>query len=230
MSIKIYKNVVQGSDEWLELRRGLITASEMKLIITPTFKIANNDKEKAHLYELAAQRITGYVEPSYISDDMLRGYEDEIEARQLYSECYHPVQEIGFITSDRFGFTIGYSPDGVVGDNGLIECKGRRQKHQLKTLIECVEASIIPDEYIIQCQTGLLVSEREWLDFITYCGGMEMAIIRVYPDKKIQDAIIEAATVFEAKIIKTIEKYETIKKSGARMIPTERRIELEISL
>ena len=226
--IKYHNDIIQGSDEWLALRCGVITASEMKLIITPTLKIASNDKERAHLYELAAQRITGYVEPCYISDDMLRGYDDEVEARDLYSEHYAPVECVGFVTNDSFGFTLGYSPDGLVGDNGLIECKSRRQKHQLKTLVECVPASKIPDEYMMQIQTGLLVTNREWCDFITYCGGMEMAVIRVLPDTKIQSAIIEAATAFNAKINDVVERYHAVKGSKARLIPTERRIEQEI--
>lgn len=227
---KYYHNIVQGSDEWLELRRGMITASEMKLILTPTLKIASNDKEKAHLYELAAQRITGYVEPCYISDDMLRGYEDEIEARQLYSEHYAPVQEVGFIVSDSLGFNIGYSPDGLVGEDGQIEVKGRRQKHQLKTIIECVPANIIPDEYMMQIQTGLIVTGRKWCDFISYSGGMLMATIRVFPDLKIQNAIIQAATEFEGKINRVVEDYQKIQESKARLLPTVRRIELDISL
>src|SRR3546814_6407235 len=71
-------DLIQGSEEWLQARCGLLTASEMKLIVTPTLKAANNDKTRTHLYELLAQRVTGYVEPHYISDDMLRGMDDEI--------------------------------------------------------------------------------------------------------------------------------------------------------
>lgn len=227
--IKYYDSVVQGSDEWLALRRGLITASEMKLILTPTLKVANNDKEKAHLYELAAQRISGYVEPTYVGDDMLRGWEDEVEARQLYSEHFIPVTEIGFVTNDTLGFDIGYSPDGLVGDDGLIECKGRRQKYQIKTIVECVCEEKIPEDYILQIQTGLWVTQRKWCDFITYCGGLEMAVIRVYPNEAIQSAIKDAATAFEAKINAVVKKYLEVKKSGARLIPTVRRIEQEIS-
>ena len=113
--ITYHHNIVQGSDEWLALRCGLLTASEMKLILTPTLKIASNDKERAHIYELLAQRITGYMEPSYISDDMLRGQEDLFLAAASYSREYAPVQDVGFVTNDEWGFTIGYSPDGLVG-------------------------------------------------------------------------------------------------------------------
>jgi len=70
--ITYYPELIQGSEEWHALRCGLLTASEMKLIITPTLKVASNEKERAHLYELLAQRITKYVVPTYVSDDMLR--------------------------------------------------------------------------------------------------------------------------------------------------------------
>lgn len=228
--IKYHDDVVQGSDEWLALRRGILTASEMKLIITPSLKTASNDKEKAHLYELVAQRITGYVEPFYVSDDMMRGHEDEIEARILYQDNYAPVQEVGFITNDSLGFVIGYSPDGLVGEDGFIECKSRRQKYQVKTLLECIVTDTIPDEYMIQIQTGLWVTQRKWCDFISYSGGMEMVTIRVLPDEKIQAAIVAAATEFENRIQAAVEKYHAIKVSGARLLPTVRRIEQDISL
>ncbi len=227
--VKHHTEVTQGSDEWLELRRGKLTASEMKLIITPTLKYASNEKERSHVYEIAAQRITGYVEPCYISDDMLRGQEDEIDARLQYIINYAPVKEVGFITNDSLGFTIGYSPDGLVGDDGLIECKSRRQKFQIQTIVECVPPGTIPADYMIQIQTGLLVTGRAWCDFISYSGGLDMATIRVLPDAKIQAAIIEAATAFEARVQAVIDNYHAIKASGARLIPTERRIEQEIS-
>src|SRR3990167_3020074 len=105
MAIK-YHDFEQGSEEWAAIRCGCLTASEMKNIITPA-KL-EPVKNPAHLYELLSQRITGYVEPMYISDDMLRGVEDEITARDLYSKNYSEVIECGFITNDKWGFTIGY--------------------------------------------------------------------------------------------------------------------------
>jgi len=231
-SITYHDNVVQGSDEWLALRCGLLNASEMKLILTPkTLKPASNDNERAHLYELLAQRITRYVEPHYISDDMLRGQEDEFLARASYSREYAPVQEVGFVTNDEWGFTIGYSPDGLVGSDGQIEAKSRRQKYQFQTIIECAEKQTIPDEFVLQVQTGLLVTKRKWCDFISYCGGSHMVTIRVYPNPTIQDAIVSAATAFEKRIAEKIDKYRTIiGASGVRLLPTERIIEREIVL
>lgn len=227
-SMRYFPDLIQGSDEWLAARRGLLTASEMKHILTPTLKPANNDKTRAHVYELLAQRITRYVEPTYIGDDMLRGQVDEVEARILYSQHIAPVQEMGFITNDRWGFTLGYSPDGLVGDDGLIECKSRRQKFQAQTIIEHVAAGTIPSEYVLQCQTGLLVAERDWIDLISYCGGMPMAVIRVFPDDEIQAAILEAAEAFEATVSEKLAQYGAAVNSDARLIPTERKIEQEM--
>lgn len=225
MSITYHPQVTQGTDEWLAMRCGLLTASEMKLIVTPTLKVASNEKERAHLYELLAQRVTRYVEPMYVSDDMLRGQEDEFYARQAYAEKHAPVEECGFITNDRWGFTVGYSPDGLVGPDGLIECKSRRQKYQVQTIIENVTGGTIPADYLIQCQTGLLVSEREWLDFISYSGGLPMAVVRVWPDDAVQGAIIEAAAAFEARLQEKLAIYHA---ASAGLIPTERRIEQEM--
>jgi len=225
--IKIHENLIQGSDEWHQARCGLLTASEMNLAITPTLKISDNDKTRAHLYELAAQRVTAYTEPHYINDDMLRGQDDEIFARAEYSEKYEPVTECGFVTNDRWGFTLGYSPDGLVGDDGVIEIKSRRQKYQLQTIVD----DKMPDDYMLQVQTGLMVSEREWCDFISYCGGMPMFTKRVYADETIQTAIINAATAFEEKIKKIIEIYnDRLKDPTIKLIPTERRVEQEITL
>lgn len=222
--ITYHADLVQGSDEWLAARCGLLTASEMKLIITPTLKIASNEKEKTHLYELLAQRITKYVEPHYISSDMLRGQDDEVEARILYAERYAPVTDMGFITNDKWGFTLGYSPDGLVGDDGAIECKSRRQKYQIETLVN----RETPADYLMQIQTGLLVSERKWIDFISYSGGLPMVTMRVHPDPAIQKAIIEAAGAFEERLADKLETYRETLASQARLIPTERRIEQEM--
>jgi hypothetical protein len=223
-----HNDFTQGSDEWLQARCGLLTASEMKLILTPTLKAADNDKSRAHLWELLAQRITRYVEPSYIGDDMLRGYNDEQFARALYAEKYAPVREVGFITNDKWGFTLGCSPDGLVNDDGGIECKSRRQKFQVQTLIEHVGPGTIPDDHMLQVQTCLLITERAWWDFVSYSGGLPMVTIRVKPDTVIQDAIVKAATAFEAKIAEKMATYRLLEKSGARLIPTERRIEREM--
>lgn len=199
------------------MRCGLLTASEMGLIVTPTLKAASNEKERAHLYELLAQRVTKYVEPRYIGDDMLRGLEDEVLAVELYGKNIAPTKEIGFITNDKFGFTIGYSPDALVGGDGLIEVKSRRAKFQVQTIID----GAVPAEYAIQIQTGLMVSERKWLDFISYSGGLPMFVMRCYPDDAVQAAILSAAKGFEERLAANLAKWLDASKG---LIPTERRI------
>lgn len=226
--ITYHPSVIQGSEEWLAMRCGLLTASEMKLIVTPTLKSASNDKERAHLYELLAQRITGFVEPHYVSDDMLRGRDDEIEARNRYAAEYAPVQSVGFVTNDEWGFTIGYSPDGLVGDDGLIEAKSRRSKYQVQTIIECVPGQVAHPDYIIQLQTGLLVTRREWIDWISYSGGLPMTVVRVWPDEVVQAAIVNAATCFEERLSEKLAIYRDVLASSARILPTERTIEQEM--
>lgn len=239
MTIIYHPNLIQGSEAWHAARCGILTASEMCLIVSPPpepetrvkkngdpYKqrewnpVADNDKCRAHMWELLAQRITQYVEPGYIGDNMLRGINDQPEAAHIYSEKYSLVTETGFITNNSFGFIIGYSPDGLVGENGLIEVKSRKQRFQIETIV----SGEVPSEYMIQCQTGLLVSEREWLDFISYSGGLPMATIRVFPDPVIQAAIVQAATAFESRLAAMLAAYNAKLTSGARLIPTERKI------
>ena len=226
MTITYHPHVEQGSDEWLQLRCGLLTASEMKLILTPTLKAANNDKTRAHAYELAYQRITNHVEPQYISDAMLRGQEDEIYARQAYADHYAPVTETGFVTNDKWGFTIGYSPDGLVSDDGLIECKSRCGKYQVQT----IASDAVPDDYVLQLQTALLVTERKWIDFISYCGGLPVFVKRVEPDEQVQDAIIAAATGFQERVDDIVRDYRATLLTMPKVIETKRTQEMEIIL
>lgn len=224
--IKYHTDLAQGSEAWHKARCGLLTASEMRHIITPKkLEYAKNDNSRTHLYELLAQRVTGYVEPSYINDDMLRGQEDEVEAIQHYQNNYAYVQSVGFITNDKWGFTLGYSPDALIGNDGVIEVKGRRQKYQAETIIK----GQMPDEYMIQVQTGLLVSERKFCDFISYCGGMHMIVIRVEANPEIQDAIVEAAKTFHGWLDTLMDEYRSkLNDKALRLVATERRIVEEI--
>ena len=231
MAIKIHAEMIQGSDAWHAARCGLLTASEMSLIVTPTLKAASNEKERSHMYELLAQRITKYVEPAYVSDAMLRGSADEIDALNLYDEHYAKIARVGFMTNDKWGFTLGYSPDALIGDDGQVECKSRSQKWQMKTLVDYVPDSRIDPDFIIQVQTGLLVSGRKWCDLVSYCGGLPMATVRVFPDIKIMEAIIDAATIFEGKLNGALIRYQNLLEAEApRLIETERKIYEEMHL
>ncbi|KAA0122135.1 YqaJ-like viral recombinase [Methylobacterium sp. P1-11] len=225
-TVRIHADLYQGTDEWIAVRCGMLTASEMSLILTPTLKAARNEKERAHLYELLAQRITKFVEPRYVSDDMLRGRDDEIEALTLYAKHYAPTETVGFITNDRWGFTLGYSPDALVGTDGLVECKSRRQKYQVETFLVHVPDGTIPADYVLQIQTGLLVSERLWCDLVSYSGGLPLAVIRAYPDDAIQAAILSAAGDFEQRLRDAMSRYREVESLFGRVLT--QRIEREI--
>jgi hypothetical protein len=219
----------QGSTKWLEARCGLLTASEFDRIITPaTLKVADNPKSRAHLWEMAAQRITRYVEPQYISDAMLRGQEDEILAREDYAKHFAPVKQCGFVTNDKWGFTLGCSPDGLVGDEGLIECKSSCQKLHVQRLCEHFESGDPPEEFMLQVQGLLLVTERKWCDLLLRCGGLPQKRIRIEPYAAIQDAIVDAAAKFESRINEVVATWQTLLATDGELIPTERTIEEEM--
>lgn len=221
MTITYHPEITQGSEEWHALRCGVLTATGIEALLTPTLKTAKNEKSRAHMYEMLAQRITKYVEPQYVSDAMLRGLSDEIYARALYSEKYAQVSETGFVTNDEFGFVIGCSPDGLVGDDGGIEIKSRMQKFQTQTICE----GEVPAEYMIQIQTNLFVTQRKWWDFVSWCGGLPMFVKRVYPMPEYTEAILGAATAFEDQLRDAHERYIL---ASAKLHPTERIIEQDI--
>lgn len=201
--IKYHYDIEQGTPEWHELRRGVLTSTAIKTLITPTGKLADNDKTRSHVYEVAAQRITGRTEDTYLSFDMMRGHTDEILGRGLYSQHYAPVTECGFITNDKLGFTVGYSPDGLVGEDGLIEIKSAKAKIQVQRIAD----GVIPTEHYAQVQTGLWVTGRKWCDFISYSNGMKMMVVRVNADPAYHALIEQAAKAFEAKVAEVMMAY-----------------------
>ena len=199
-----HHNIEQGTPEWHDIRRGVLTSTAIKTLITPTGKLADNDKTRSHVYEVAAQRITGRTEDSFQSFDMMRGHVEEILARDLYAQHYAPVTECGFVVNDSLGFPVGYSPDGLVGEDGVIEIKSAKAKIQVQRIVD----GGIPSEHYAQVQTGLWVTGREWCDFISYSNGMAMQVVRVNADPSYHALIEQAAKAFEAKVAEVIAAYE----------------------
>jgi len=206
MSITIYDQLEQHTDEWFEARRGILTASVIGKLITPTLKTANNDTSRGLTLTLAAERITGHVEHVYPSFDMMRGTEDEPYARDAYAEHHAPVTEVGFIRHDFGQYSIGYSPDGLVGDDGLIEVKSRKPKAHIATIL----AGEPPAENMAQLQAGLLVTGRAWIDYVSFCQGMPLWVKRVTPDERWFDALTDAAITFEGNVRHALEQYEAL--------------------
>lgn len=166
---------------------------------------ADNDTSRALTLNLVAERITGWSDPVYVSDDMMRGNMDEPIARDLYSEHFAPVIETGFMVREDAGWKLGYSPDGLVGDHGLIEIKSRRQKKHLSTILN----DEVPIENMAQLQAGLLVTGRAWIDYVSFCGGMPLYVKTVRPDPRWFAAIIAAVETFESTAAEMVDAYLT---------------------
>ena len=222
MTLTIHTDLIQRSEEWHAARLGLVTASAVgKLVAPKTVRVADNPDSRGMALLLAAERITGWAYPTYVSDDMWRGIEDEPFARDKYAEHFAPVEEAGFMVEDEWGFGIGYSPDGLVGNDGLIEIKSRRPKTHLETIL----SGAPPIENMAQLQCGLLVSGREWIDYVSYCGGMPLWVKRVSPDQTWFTAILEATTQLEMSIAEIVDRYT---KSVAGLPMTERNTAQEM--
>lgn len=172
---------------------------------------------------LAAERITGFTEPTYFNDEMLRGHEDEPRAVDAYAQHYRTeVDDCGFMIRSWGRCRLGYSPDGVVGDDGLLEVKSRRQKKHLLTVI----ADEVPNENMAQLQAALFVSGRQWIDYISYCGGMNLWTKRVFPEERWFGAITAAVEAFESAADEMAAKY----KRGVEGMPMTERVDLEMIL
>jgi putative phage-type endonuclease len=223
MTLHVLPDLAQGTEEWHDQRRGLVTASVVGKLLTPSLKVADNDVSRGITTALAAERITGWTEDTPMTSDMWRGVEHEPFARDKYAEHYGAVTEVGFMRRDEDGWTLGYSPDGLVGDSGLIEIKCPRAKAHVRTIL----ADEVPAYYMAQLQAGLLVSGRKWIDFVSFRAGMPLFRKRVLPDAAWFDAITAACIAFEQNVTQIVADYETATKN---LPTTERLIELEMSI
>lgn len=203
MNTQYHWDLIQQSDEWFKTRIGIITASQMRDLITPTGKLASNKDSRAIVYKKVYERLTNEIEEAYCDFNMERGKAFEPFARDLYSKEREQVRECGFITKEFDGFKIGYSPDGVVGEEGLIEIKCPEYHKHIKEICEDTE----PKDSMMQMQTGLLLTGRKWCDFISHYNGMHQRIVRVYPDLEIHELIKTATKNLEECININLRKY-----------------------
>ena len=209
-----FNELEQGSDEWLQARSGIVTASTMRNLVTASGKPADNDTSRGFIRQLATERIIGVPEYTHPTRPMMRGTMLEPFARDLYAEHYAPVEEVGFIRLDTDEYSLGYSPDGVIGHDGLLEIKSPGPKEHLRTIL----ADAVPSVYVWQVQVGLYVTGRSWLDFISYCPGADLYVKRVRPDKEAFGTIHLAVSAAEAAITSIIADYT---ESGKNRVKTE---------
>lgn len=226
MTVTFYPDLIQGSDEWLAARCGVLTASTIGKLITPsTLKVASNDTSRALTETLVAERISGHVEYVHPTWDMQRGTFDEPAARDLYAQHYAPVEEVGFATRDIGGYTLGASPDGLVGDDGGIEIKSRRGNSQLRTIL----SDTVPSSNMAQIQCLLLVLDREWWDYISYAEGWPLYVKRVHPDPRWQNALRDALASFEKRAAEMMTAF-TAARRGPVAPRTPQFIDADIRL
>lgn len=170
----------------------------------PALKVADNDTSRGLIHTLAAERIRRMGEDLPTTSDMWRGIDSEPYAREAYERhAGVEVVEIGFQIREVDGARLGYSPDGLVGTDGLIEIKAPRAKTHIATIL----ADEVPAQYMPQLQAALFVSGRAWIDFVSFSGGLHLYPKRVYPDARWQAVIRDAVLAAEARITDLTDRY-----------------------
>ena len=221
-NLTIFPEVEQGSEDWFAHRRGLVTASVVGKLLTPTLKVADNDTSRGLVHTLIAERITGVTEESPMTPDMWRGVEHEPFARDIYSAHYQQAECVGFMLLEAEGWSLGASPDGLVGVDGGIEVKCPRAKTHIRTIL----ADEVPAHYMAQVQACLLVSGRKWWDWISFHAGLPLFVKRVYPDPAWFDAITAACVSFEQQATQIVADYRT----RVADMPKTERLDFEIKV
>lgn len=165
----IIHNCGQGTDAWLCLKAGKFTASTF----SDLFAKETTQAYQGAINDVVYGKLTGEPVESYTNDIMKRGSELEPFAREQYElETFNKVNQVGFIELNEW---VGYSPDGLIGEDGLIEIKA--PKHS--TLIEAHLSQKIPTKYYWQMLGGLYVTGRLWCDYYVYHPKLKPLLIRV---------------------------------------------------
>lgn len=189
----------QLSPEWFKEKAGKPSASSFDKIVTS--KGETSTSVKKYLYQLAGERVLGVKEEGFQNGAMQRGIELEGEARAYYELITgQTVQKVGicYQNEDR---KFSCSPDGLVGEEGLLQIKCPSLAVHVGYLIE----DKLPVDYVQQVQGELFVTGRKWNDFISYYPGLKPLIVRVERD----EAFISK---LEAELIRFCSNLETVVK------------------
>lgn len=191
MSSPIYLDCEQGTDEWFAARSGILTASVMGcLLVHGKDKSGLGDGAFTLMNQLIGERFTGEPADKFEGNRHTeRGHELEPVARAFVSERLGiDILSCGIILNHG----CGYSPDGLVGDDGLVEIKTKLPKHQITVIL----GGVVPAEHVVQCQTGIWLSERDHLDFASFYPGMPLFHTRIYRDEAMIKKLDERTKVF----------------------------------
>jgi putative phage-type endonuclease len=203
-------DIIQGSDEWKQLRLGKVTASRVADMVART-KSGYGASRANYAAQLIAERLTGQPAESYVNAAMQHGTDTEPEARNAY-EFYQgvTVEQVAFVQHPTIP-DAGCSPDGLVGNDGMVEIKCPNTATHLDTLL----GQSTPAKYIDQIQFQMACTGREWCDFVSYDPrlpeNMRLFVRRVArDDKRIAELETEAVAFLEeieARIIQLENLY-----------------------
>lgn len=194
--------IEQGSEAWLALRRGKVTASRIADVMAKT-KSGPAARRRDYAAELVAERLIGETAPAFVNDAMRWGTEHEAEARDLYSFVqFVTVCPVGFVPHPTIAAS-GASPDGLVGEDGLVEIKCPNTATHMETLL----GGSIPDKYRKQMLWQMACTGRAWCDFVSYDprwpGEMQLFVQRIHRDEAAIAEIEAAVCAFLAEVDET---------------------------
>ena len=168
--MKIVDNIEQGSIEWLNARLAKVTASKVSDVISKGRGKAPSKMAETYMMELIAEKLTGQSKPFFENDAMRWGTETEPQARAMYevNNDFVSVREVAYVEHDEH---ILISPDGLIGDDGLLEIKCPNTTTQLKRALSDDYSA----DYKAQIQMQLWVTERQWCDFVSFDPRLDCA-------------------------------------------------------
>ena len=201
--------IEQRSPEWFAQRCGRLTASRVADMMARTQKGWGASRAN-YAAQLIAERLTGVAESGFTSAAMQHGIDTEAEARAAYEFIEGvTVTEAPFVFHPHIMWA-GASPDGFVGDKGLVEIKCPNTATHIATL----RGESIPDKYIKQMQWQMACTETEWCDFASYDprlpDEMKLHVRRVMRDNDLIAEIEAAAVVFLDEIAATVTELENL--------------------
>ena len=191
----------QGSVEWHQARLGVITASEADALVSPTGKVRTGEGVKTYLYRKLAEKAVGYCPEMLETYAVDQGKLLETIALPWFEfETGKKVRRVGFVTTDDG--TCGCSPDGLLEDGSGVEVKAPQPPNHIKYLLE----GVVPDQYVVQCQFSLWVTQAPYWTLVSYSMRLPALVVRVERDEKIQAAITEAVSQFSTTLTACMAK------------------------
>jgi len=177
----IYREVEQGSDSWLELRKGKVTASRVADVLAKT-KTGVSASRGNYLIELALQRVTGVIEPSFTNDAMQWGKDNEQTARTAFEVAHNVfVDQVAFVDHPTIK-DFGCSPDGIIGDSLLeLKCPYQSAVHWSYFKDGC------PSKYYTQIQAQMSCTGAKSVWFVSFDPRMP-ARSQLYIEEVMRDA------------------------------------------